>query len=137
MESKSKIYALLCVLAVMCGIYFFKSADMAVVTDNTAIIENEIENAGGYGQLYLRIVGADEKNSPDILINGVSAGKITGETKILDIFDKCVVELDTRKTVAAVLVQIEGKSENVVTDCVGRTVTGNGDIQNVGTFILQ
>lgn len=137
MGIKNNVYIILCVVIALCGVFLFAGVNTAVVTDSAAVIEDEIVNSISYGQLYLSFVGADEKNAPEILINGVSAGKITGETKTLDIFDKCVVELDTRKITLPVTVQIDGKSENVVADCVGRIITGSGSIENIGTFTID
>ncbi len=137
MDIKNKVCILLCAFVLVYGAYLFAGVNTAVTTDSTAVIESEIANSQSYGQLYLSFVGTDEKNAPEILINGVSAGKITGGTKTLDIFDKCVVELDARNVNTPVMVQIDGKSENVDSDCVGRVVTGGGDIQNIGTFVIN
>ena len=120
-----------------CAVYMFAGVNKSLMTDTAAVITNEMDTAKSYGQIYLKLDGASEKNAPRILINGEYACTVTEKTKILDIFDMCVVELDTRSLTEPVLLSVEGKGENVITDCVGRVITGSGGIDSVGTFRVK
>lgn len=126
-----------CLIMFAFAVYMFAGVNKSLMTDTAAVITNELENATNYGQIYLKFDGASENNAPRILINGEYACTVTEETKILDIFDMCVVELDTRALREPVLLSVEGKGENVVTDCVGRVITGGGGIDSVGTFMIK
>lgn len=133
----NKGYFILGAVLLLYGVYLFWGVNDVVVTDSRAVLENEIERAASYGQLYLHLDGAGEENAPSLLINGKSVGAVTQADKTLDIFDQCVVELDTRGLATPVMLTITGKGTNVATECVGRVVTGSGDIQNVGTFVVE
>lgn len=127
----------ICAAVVICGMYLCANINRVITTSSEAVIEREIENANSYGQLYMSFVGADEGNVPKILINGVKCAEITDTQKTIDIVDRCVLELDTRGIQTPIMLQIDGRSENVLTDCVGRVVTGMDDIQNIGTFVID
>ena len=121
----------------VCAMYMFVSVNNAIVTDTAALITNELENAKSYGQIYLKFDGVSEENAPKILINGEHVCTVTESAKTLDVFDMCVAELDTRALSEPVLLSIEGKSTNVMTNCAGRVITGNGGIDNIGTFVIK
>ncbi len=138
MKSKNRFYTVIVLMIILASVpYMFVHVNKTAIKDVSSVIESEIENSKTYGQLYLRFDGVSEKNAPKILINGKSVCAITESKKILDIFDMCVVELDTRGLDDVVALYIEGKSENVITKCVDRVVVGNDTIENVGTFTLE
>lgn len=138
MKIGTKVYILLGALVLCYGIYLFMGVNNAVVvTDSTAILENEVADSTSYGQLYLHFEGVSEENAPTLLINGESVGVVTEQEKTLDIFNQCVVELDTRGLETPVMLTVTGKGANVATECVGRLVTGSGGIDNVGTFLVE
>lgn len=137
MGVKNKVYVLLCAVVIAYGVHMFSGVNDAVVTDVYSLIEGEIENTQSHGQIYLHFDGVSTDNAPKLLINGKSRESITESEKVVDVFDKCVVELDTRGLDTPVMMHITGKGANVASDCVGRVVTGIGDIQNIGTFIVN
>lgn len=137
---KITIKKALCTLCLICALVY--GTYIAVNLDNVAKtvsvnIEDEIKASEKVGQLYIELVGADKDNAPSILINGKSVCVLKQRDKTLDIYDGCVVELDTRGLKSPVMLTIKGKSANVCSDCEGRVITGNGDIQNVGTFVIE
>lgn len=137
MKIGTKVYILLGALVLAYGTYLFLGINDTVVTDSRAVIENEVANSANYGQLYLHLEGASVENAPSLLINGKSVGMVTEADKTLDIFDMCVVELDTRGLEVPIMLTVTGKGANVATECVGRVVTGSGGIENVGTFVVE
>lgn len=134
---RAKGCVLMTALAAAYGIYLICGAGKIVETSSRGVIESEVAESMTYGQLYLHLEGACEENAPSLLINGKSIGTVTSENKTLDIFDMCVVELDTRGLETPVMLTITGKGTNVAADCIGRVVTGCGNIENIGTFVVD
>ncbi len=138
---KSKVYILLCALALVYGLRMFASVNKVVVEEvymqNGGAVESAVDNAQKHGQIYLHIDGASSDNEVRLLVNGASGEGVTQSEKVLDVFDGCVVELDTRGAKEPVMLRVTGTGANVYPDCTGRVVTGFGDIQNIGTFIIK
>lgn len=138
MKSKNRFYTVIVLMIIFASVpYMFVHVNKTAIQDVSSVIESEIENTNNYGQIYLRFDGVSKKNAPKILINGKSVCEITESKKTLDVFDMCVVELDTRNLDDVVALYIEGKSGNVITKCVDRVIIGNGSIEKVGTFELE
>ena len=127
--------AVIIVFAIAIGMYY--NVDDAVNTVATIGLESEINSNAAVGQLYLSAAGVDASNPVSILINGMVSGYLDSDTKVLDIRNGNVVELDARGLAVPVCVTIIGKSDNVAGECVGRSVTVDNGIHNFGTFAIN
>lgn len=118
------------------AIYMTKDVNKAITTATQTAINREIEANIPVGQLYISIDGV-EKSKAKLLINGEFAGYLDTDTKVIDIQNGNVVEIDSRGAKGDVTVTITDKSQAVLSNCNGRVVTANNNIQNLGMFTIK
>lgn len=124
-------------LMILGAAFMMEGVDQSVAVDaGIGDIAYEVDSTTKVGQLYLEVSQSEEWETASVLMNGVAYALLDSAKKTIDIPDGCVVEIDSRKVSGPVTVSIVGKSAGVLTDCVGRSITVNKGIANLGTFLV-
>lgn len=128
--------ALVGILLIGAGVFMAELDRSVSVSAGIEDIADEVDSAMPIGQLYLEVTGLKESQQVKLLMNGTPRMELDNPKETVDIPNGCVVEVDSRGIEGPITVVITGKSTGVVTECVGRSVTVEDGIANLGAFVV-